>query len=191
MLLTRLSFLFLFCLLGGCEQEKNPEDFGEIIYEIPEIPANEDPSTRMPAKENQKDTLEGLVLRKGWTKSYESWNAGGSEYFVLDVGDAAIKERSAIEGVILRPSQQTPSDAFAKLTGKRVKVVGTFVSGKPYVPADGEEQYPIADAGGPQSRGSGFVVSEIKVLRHLKRRTRHKADFLPIRAIAAHRETLR
>ena len=45
MLLARLAFLFLFCLRGGCEQEKNPEDFGEVIYEIPEIPANEDQGT--------------------------------------------------------------------------------------------------------------------------------------------------
>ena len=49
-------------------------------------------------------------------------------------------------------------------SGKRVKVVGTFVPGEPYVPAEEEEQYPIADAGGPQIRGSGFVVSEIEVL---------------------------
>ena len=37
MLLARLSFLFLFCLLGGCEPHSASEDFGEVIYEIPEI----------------------------------------------------------------------------------------------------------------------------------------------------------
>ena len=45
MLFSRLSLIILLCLIGGCQQEKNPEDFGEVIYEIPEIPANEDPGT--------------------------------------------------------------------------------------------------------------------------------------------------
>ena len=160
--------LCLLGLLSGCREEPRTEDFGEVIYTIPDPPANAEPNAAMPLnpqkKGNNKDTLKGVLLRKDWTKSYESWNAGGSEYFVLDVGDVAIKKRSAAEGVILRSSQQIPNDAFEKLAGKRVKLVGTFVSGKPYVPADGVEQYPIAGAGGPQSRGSGFVVSAIEVL---------------------------
>ena len=45
MLLSRLSLIFLFCLLGGCEPQGVSDDFGEVIYEIPEVPANEDPGT--------------------------------------------------------------------------------------------------------------------------------------------------
>ena len=45
MLLARLSLIFILCLLGGCEPRGASEDFGEVIYEIPEIPANEDPGT--------------------------------------------------------------------------------------------------------------------------------------------------
>ena len=44
MLFSRLSLIILLCLIGGCQQEKNPEDFGEVIYEIPVLP-DEDPGT--------------------------------------------------------------------------------------------------------------------------------------------------
>ena len=44
MFLTRLATVALVCLLAGCQQEKNPDDFGEVIYEIPVLP-DEDPGT--------------------------------------------------------------------------------------------------------------------------------------------------
>ena len=32
-------------LLGGCREEPRTEDFGEVIYKIPEPPAAEEPAT--------------------------------------------------------------------------------------------------------------------------------------------------
>lgn len=138
-----------------------------IIMSLPgctDTDSESTPKAETPRAKTKEDVLQGTVLRKEWSKSYESWNAGGSEYFVLDVGDATLKERSAAEGVILRPSQQASLDVFAKYVDKRVKVSGRFVAGKPYVPMDEGESYPLGEDGKPAVRGSGFVVSQIELL---------------------------
>ncbi len=111
--------------------------------------------------------LQGTVIRKPWTKSFESWNAGGSEYYVLDVGDARIQRRSAKEGVILRPTDAVPFQAFEKIKGKRVTMRGPFVEGEPFIPPeDSLEQHPTSgDPDEPVLRGSGSEVHEIKSAR--------------------------
>lgn len=118
------------------------------------------------------DTLTGVVIRKGWTKSMESWDAGGSEYYVLKVEDAGLPadKRSAGEGVILRPSEAIPFEHFTNFVGQTVTCRGVFVAGKPYIPPEdseeqmpnpsrnpvtGEMEYPIV--------GSGFKVQFIDV----------------------------
>lgn len=108
--------------------------------------------------------LQGAVVRKTSTKSLESWNAGSAEYYVLDVGDAPIERRSAREGVILRPTENVPFEAFAKFTGSAVVVKGRFVEGKPFVPSDDSvEAYPMApEPGKPLLRGGGFEVHDIE-----------------------------
>lgn len=106
--------------------------------------------------------LEGTVIRKSWTKSGESWNAGGSRYYVLDVGVAVISHRSAREGVILRQSDSVPFDVFERFKGHRVAVEGRFVEGKPWMPrGEGVEQHPVTSELIPLIRGSGFEVFEI------------------------------
>ena len=54
--------------------------------------------------------LSGTVILKPWTKSSESWNAGGGSYYVLDVGEAKIMEFSAKEGVIIRFDEGVSSE---------------------------------------------------------------------------------
>ena len=110
--------------------------------------------------------LHGTVIRKPWTKSQESWNAGGSEYYVLDVGKAQVQHRTAKEGVILRPTDAVPFQALEKFEGKRVAVRGRFVEGVPFVPpVDSMDQYPVRlDPTVPILRGSGFEVYEIDTL---------------------------
>ncbi len=108
--------------------------------------------------------LHGTVIRKEWTKTGESWNAGGSEYYVLDVGDAPIQRRSAREGVILRPSGSLPFSEFAAYTDQQVVVTGRFVSGKQYNSPPGIiEQQPVGYDGQAPIRGSGFQVHSIDV----------------------------
>jgi hypothetical protein len=108
--------------------------------------------------------LHGTVIRKPWTKSQESWNAGGSEYYVLDVGEPRIQQWSTKEGVILRPTDAVPFQALKKFNGTRVTVRGRFVEGAPFVlREDSAGQYPLpAEPGKPVLRGSGFEVYRIE-----------------------------
>jgi len=108
-------------------------------------------------------TLHGTVIRKPWTKTLESWHAGGGEYYVLDVGRAALPagRRSAKEGVILRPSQAVPADALEKHKARRVVVEGLFVEPRPYTPPpDSAEQRPAGKE--PILRGGGFQAYAIR-----------------------------
>lgn len=106
-------------------------------------------------------TLTGAIVRKPWAKTAESWMAGGGDYYVLDVGDAEIEERSALEGVILRPSDRQYLESFDRYVGRRVEVTGEYVEAKPYVPQSPMESYPMDMDGNPLPRGAGFKVCEI------------------------------
>ncbi|HIK13449.1 MAG TPA: hypothetical protein IGS52_24850 [Oscillatoriaceae cyanobacterium M33_DOE_052] len=106
--------------------------------------------------------LTGMVLQKPWAKTEESWRAGGSEYYVLDVGDTEVEERSAQEGVILRPSEGITLDNFAQYIGKRVEVEGKYLPLEPYVPQSPMESYPMGYDGKPLPRGGGFQVLSIR-----------------------------
>jgi hypothetical protein len=109
-------------------------------------------------------TLTGRIIVKPWSKSAESWNAGGSEYYVLDVGDVEIEQRSAEEGVILRSSDQVPMEKFAEYVGKSVKVTGTYVPAMPYQPKNPMESFPMDMNGQPLPRGGGFQVYSLTAL---------------------------
>jgi hypothetical protein len=109
-------------------------------------------------------TLRGKVIRKPWSKTYESWNAGGSDYYVLAVDASAVPaaKRSAKEGVILRASGAAGVEAFKKHKDRLVVAVGRFVEGKPYKPPAGStEQRPS----GWTLRGSGFQVLDIRAAK--------------------------
>ena len=114
---------------------------------------------------NKTKQLMGTVLHKTWSKTPESWNAGGSDYFVLDVGDAQVEERSAEKGVTLRPSESVSFEEFNRYVGKAVRVEGEYVKATPYVPKDEMEQYLIGPDGNPLPTGSGFKVVVIELLR--------------------------
>lgn len=119
---------------------------------------------------NAGQTLTGVVIRKDWTKSTESWNAGGSEYYVLDVEGAALPPggQSAKEGIILRPSDSVPFERFANFVGRRVTCRGDFVAGEPYIPPkDSVDQMPasldpITGKTEHPIVGAGFRVRDIK-----------------------------
>lgn len=126
--------------------------------------------TEEQVSEPETDTivLEGTVIQKSWTKTGESWNAGGSHYYVLDVGGAVIPHRSAREGVILRTSDRVLFGVFERYKDHRVAVEGRFVEGKPRPPRErGVEQHPLPVTNPVTGevislvRGSGFQVFEI------------------------------
>jgi hypothetical protein len=115
------------------------------------------------SREQRSDrvTLSGVVIKKPWTKNIESWNAGGGDYYVLDVGDAEIGDRSAEEGVILRPSDAVSMAQLEQFVGRTVAVSGEYIAAQPYVPESPMESYPTDINGNPLPRGSGFKVYQI------------------------------
>ena len=126
-------------------------------------PAQPQPAATAPAAEAPAGVeLTGVIIKKPWSKSTESWNAGGSEYYVLDVGATEVEKRSAKEGVTLRASAAVSAEQIAELTGKKVRVRGTYIPAKPYTPEDPMEQYPTGMDGKPLPRGAGFEVTAIE-----------------------------
>ncbi|NET28428.1 hypothetical protein [Okeania sp. SIO1I7] len=115
-------------------------------------------------KSNSLIYLTGKIIQKPWSKSAESWVAGDSNYYVLDVGDLEIEKRSAEEGVILRVSEAIAFESFAEYVGKKVEIKGEYVESKPYQPKSVYESYPMGMDGRPLPRGAGFKVYEIRVL---------------------------
>ena len=99
-----------------------------------------------------------------WSKSFESWNAGGSEYYVLITDTAGSR-------VTLIPSHDTPIEDFAHYTGKHVRVMGNYVEGTPDIPPENSEEQTISPVVNPITgktdypiRGSGFRVDKIKII---------------------------
>lgn len=107
--------------------------------------------------------LSGTVILKPWSKSAESWNAGGGSYYVLDVGDAKIMEFSAKEGVIIRFGEGANAEEFEDLIGKRVELTGHYVPKEAVTEPRG--QYPVGIDGKPAPRGSGFKVQSFKLIQ--------------------------
>jgi hypothetical protein len=133
---------------------------------LPQIEAKEMETAQMKQPSNtncSEATLTGTVIKKPWAKTAESWMAGGSEYYVLDVGDGEVEERSAREGVILRPSDNVPFDSFEQYVDRKVKVTGEYVEAKPYTPQSPLESYPTDMNGNPLPTGAGFKVCEIEI----------------------------
>lgn len=105
-------------------------------------------------------TLSGVVLLKpGDVKDVEVWQAAQSPYYVLDVGQAEVKERTASEGVILKFKSEAEKAAFEALLGKTIEVKGIYIPHQPYTPQSPMEQYPTGMDGKPLPRGGGFEVA--------------------------------
>lgn len=107
--------------------------------------------------------LSGTVILKPWSKSSESWNAGGGSYYVLNVGETKIMEFSAKEGVIIRFGEGVTPKDFEGLIGKRVELTGHYVPKKAVKEARG--QYPVGIDRKPIPSGSGFKVQSFKIIQ--------------------------
>jgi len=160
--MKKALLLFAALLVAGCG-EKSSSEGSESASENP-TPSNE--SVDAPSFES----LTGVVIRKGWTKSRESWEAGGSEYYVLNIEDFALpsEKRTAKGSVILRASKALPFERFTSFVGQSVICKGEFVTGKPYIPSpDRTDQVPLpvpnpyGEAGPPPLIGGGFKVYAI------------------------------
>ncbi len=132
----------------------------EVKDQVMDLSAGEEAD---PGPYEKIHSLSGAVILKPWSKSLESWNAGGSSYYVLDVGDAKIMEFSAKEGVIIRFDQGMAPKDFESLIGKRVELTGHYVPKETGTKPRG--QYPRGIDGKPKPRGSGFKVQSFKLIQ--------------------------
>ena len=138
---------------------------GMIGYLLTKSKLSQIPSIPMEVQESRSlISLTGKVIEKPWSKTTESWIAGDSNYYVLDVGDLEIEKRSAEEGVILRASEAIAFESFAEYVGEKVEIKGEYVDSEPYQPKSAYESYPMGIDGRPLPRGAGFKVYEIRVL---------------------------
>lgn len=139
--------------------------------------AGASPSTSAPADSwaGPEKEYSGTVFRENWKKSQESWNAGGSEYFVLDDGAGTPDSRR-----ILRPSRTVPVAVLTGFHGKKVSAVlrplkdeVTVISvaqyhstQRPAVPPELMEGLKVYEGGTlvgyKESRPGGFAVLSIR-----------------------------
>ena len=107
--------------------------------------------------------LSGELIEKPWSKSVESWMAGGGDYYVLELDEDSLEEADDATP-ILRGSDAVPWESFADYEGLRVEVEGEFIEPEPYEPSSPMEQYPIDMEGRPLPRGGGFKVYSIRAI---------------------------
>ena len=142
MILLKIFFLLSFLILHvSCEGKE------QLVNQPTEELADLGPYEKI-------HRLSGTVILKPWSKSSESWNAGGGSYYVLNVGETKIMEFSAKEGVIIRFGEGVTPKDFEGLIGKRVELTGHYVPKKAVKEARG--QYPVGIDRRPIPRGSGF-----------------------------------
>jgi hypothetical protein len=111
--------------------------------------------------------LEGTIEKRPWSKTGESWNAGGSDYYVLVVSKGEVLKRSARGGVILRVSDKVTEEQLDAAIDAKVRIKGLFLPDTEYTPHD-MEPHPISMDGGPIMRAGGFQALTLKVLKKPK-----------------------
>lgn len=109
-----------------------------------------------PPEPESQSAVVGTLVKKPWSKTLESWNAGGMEYFVV--------ETEGGETTIVRPSEQVTVDALQAMVGRKVRVRGEPVPYRPYQPANPMEQYPTGPDGKPTQRGGGIRAESIEAI---------------------------
>lgn len=118
-----------------------------------------------------EQSVAGTVVAKEWSKSEDSWDAGGSTYYmlILDRPMTLVEPQGTHEELLLLPTDSVPQSRIAEFVGRRAQCSVIFEPGKPYIPEEGSlEQQPAVEAdpftGKPlyPTRGTGFKVTAIK-----------------------------
>lgn len=107
----------------------------------------------------------GVTSLGHWGKAYESWDAGGSDYYVMVIDRQYASAHPQFGGgrVILRTSapDHVGETELASLVGKHGCARGTLREATTYTPQHPWEQYPTDVHGLPLPRGSGMVVRKL------------------------------
>lgn len=87
------------------------------------------------ASYGQTEKKEGVIIHKFWSKSVESYNAGGSDYFVLCNSDQI--KRLPKNGItcsgayeLLKETTEVPASVLEKYVGERVEIEGEMIEPK-------------------------------------------------------------
>ncbi|MGV2341551.1 MAG UNVERIFIED_CONTAM: hypothetical protein LVR18_48800 [Planctomycetaceae bacterium] len=105
--------------------------------------------------------LSGILLKKDWTKTFESWQAGGSEYYVLQAENTPDWLRTAKEGAVLIPTEKVPATVLDKFVGRPVNVTGRYFPGTLFKAPDHLSQYPSGAVEQQYYQGKGVRLSAI------------------------------
>lgn len=136
-MLNRLALYLAFLCIASCDGERKG------------------PAAQPAASATSSKSMQGQVEKKPWSKSTESWHAGGSDYFVINVDG---------QSIILRPSDQVSEADLEAAVGKTVRVTGKEVPYEPYEPKHPGEQYPTGPDGKPLPRGGGIRVLSLDIV---------------------------
>lgn len=106
------------------------------------------------------EVVQGTLVHRPWSKSMESFAAGGSDYFAVERGQHGEGPR-----VVVLPSDQVPRERLLALVGKRIELKGERVAPRPFVPEPGA-QYPVGMDGQPAVKavGGGLRALSVKPL---------------------------
>ncbi len=99
---------------------------------------------------NAAGSYEGVLRHKPWTKSAESFEAGGSDYFVLEVEGG--------EKHFVRPTSAVDEARLKELDGKAVAIRGSIVPGVE-VEIDPNSPHPVGES--TVRRGKGLRAYEV------------------------------
>lgn len=130
-------------VLAGCDDSNRTQIKPQLTHTV--IPAPSDTPEQIPApldieslpiypedgflhaKDKQLHEKRGRIVHMGWSKSAESYNAGGSDYYVL-VEDTATPY-SNLNRTTLRITKTVPTlESFLPFVGKRVLIRGRYAA---------------------------------------------------------------
>lgn len=122
-------------------------------------------------------TLRGKIQYKRWTKSMESYLAGGSDYCILETTGFYNEHNPIVGTIYLRPSDQISFNEIRKYAGKMVEIVGEYdVPERQFLSAENNleqrpieydingNEIPVTETKAPGS-GHGIRVYEIRIVK--------------------------
>lgn len=109
----------------------------------------------------------GTLQEKPWSKSLESYYAGGSEYFILELPDSASSNAPVFSlgdrsKVLIRPSHAVPIDELRRFRNQRVKVRCVALAQEKSTVSD-MSQHPLGEPSAYSGGGCG--VAEIRPIK--------------------------
>jgi hypothetical protein len=145
------------------KQPIDPPESAESSAAVAPVAAPEGTNERVVATGAEDELkLSGILLKKGWTKTFESWQAGGSEYYVLQAENTPDWLRTAKEGAVLIPTEKVPATVLDKFVGRPVNVTGRYFPGTLFKAPDTRSQYPNEAVEQQYYQGKGVRLSAIE-----------------------------